>query len=323
MARLRLSTSGVCCDANRPYNQIFFGGENDKDDALGARIAALYKELSYPSATRFKAALAKRGIQVPHAFVQQLVREQGSRQLFAPPPRFTGKVVAQHMDERWAGDVIDFQSKTTKRGAPMYVLLVQDIFSRFLFATALRSKVEVKAAFLRLVKDTGRKPDELNTDSGTEFTNRAFQAMLEREGIRHVTKEGPQDLATLDRAIGELRAVLSRRTTDGNPWYEELDGAVESMNSTEPSSLFMRDPDDVEGDEDLRFDLRYKCAKRTCSCPRPAGRTWSSRVPSERSCGRPPASSDAQANRTGARRSTRFSPRAPTAEWWTRKATPS
>ena len=193
---------------------MFGEPNNETTEALGARVAALYKQLSYPSAARFKAALAKRGLNVP-AFVKQLVSEQGSRQLFAPPPRFTGKVVAQHIDERWASDVIDFQSKTVKKGAPVYVLLVQDISSRFLFATALRNKAEVEAGFLRLVRDTNRKPDELNTDLGSEFTNRSFQAMLQREGIRHVTKEGPQDLATLDRAIGELRAVLSRRTTDG------------------------------------------------------------------------------------------------------------
>ena len=113
---------------------------------LGAQVAALHKQLSYPSAANFKAALSKRGLNVPDAFVRQLVQEQGSRQLFAPPPRFTGKV-AQHLDERWASDVIDFQSKTVKKGAPVYILLVQDIFSRFLFATALRSKAEVEAAF--------------------------------------------------------------------------------------------------------------------------------------------------------------------------------
>ena len=126
-----------------------FSGEpkNETTDALGAQVAALYKQLSYPSAAKFKAALAKRGIQVPDAFVRQLVSEQGGRQLFAPPPRFTGKVVAQHMDERWAGDVIDFQSKTTKKGAPVYVLIAQDIFSRFLFGKALRSKAEVETAF--------------------------------------------------------------------------------------------------------------------------------------------------------------------------------
>ena len=125
-----------------------FGGEpGETTKELGARVAALYKQLSYPSAARFKAALAKRGIRVPDSFVRQLVKEQGSRQLFAPPPRFTGKVTAQHVDERWASDVIDFQSKTSVKGAPVYVLLVQDIFSRFLFATALKSKAEVEALF--------------------------------------------------------------------------------------------------------------------------------------------------------------------------------
>ena len=66
---------------------------------------------------------------MPDAFVRQLVSEQGGRQLFAPPPRFTGKVVAQHVDERWAADVIDFQSKTAKKDAPVYVLIVQDILA--------------------------------------------------------------------------------------------------------------------------------------------------------------------------------------------------
>ncbi len=136
---------------------MFFGEpDNETTEALGARVAALYKQLSYPSAARFKAALAKRGLKVPDAFVRQLVQEQGSRQLFAPPPRFTGKVVAQHLDERWASDVIDFQSKTVKKGAPVYILLVQDIFSRFLFATALRSKAEVEAAFF--TSGAGHKP---------------------------------------------------------------------------------------------------------------------------------------------------------------------
>ena len=36
-------------------------------EALGERVAALYKELSRPSAAKFKAALAKRGLNVPDA----------------------------------------------------------------------------------------------------------------------------------------------------------------------------------------------------------------------------------------------------------------
>ena len=244
--------------ANRSYRKMFSG---QPEDETTARIAALYEELSYPSAAKFKAALTKRGIQVSDAVVRQLAGKQADRQLFAPPPRFTGKVVAQHVDDRWAADVIDFQSKTSKKGAPLFVLIVQDIFSRFLFAKALRSKAEVETAFFSLLKETKRKPEELNTDNGSEFLNRSFQAMLKQQNIWHVTKEAPQDLATLDRAIGELRAVLSRRTTRGGPWYDELDKAVKSMNGTEHSALFNRDPDDVENDKDLDFDLRYKNAQ--------------------------------------------------------------
>ena len=91
--------------------------------------------------------MAKRGLSVPDAFVRQLMQEQGSRQLFAPPPRFVGKVVTQHVDERWVADTLDLQSKTKEKGAPVFVLLVQDIFSRFLFAVALRSKAQTEAAF--------------------------------------------------------------------------------------------------------------------------------------------------------------------------------
>ena len=233
----------------------------DSTEALGAQIAQLYKELSYPSEAKFRAALAKRNIQVPKEFARQLASEQGSRQLYAPPPRFTGKVTAQSVDDRWAADLIDFQSKTREKSKPLYVLLVQDLFSRFLFAFALRSKTEVESAFLRLLRKTKRKPTELNTDAGSEFTNAAFQSLLQREGIYHVIKEAPQDLATLDRAIGELRAVLSRRLTDGGTWYDELQPAIRSMNATEHTALFGRDPDDVLKDDDLQFDLAYHNAE--------------------------------------------------------------
>ena len=73
------------------------------------------------------------------SFVKQITSEQGSRQLYAPPPRFTGKITATHVNDRWAADVLDFQAKATKATTPVYVLLVQDIFSRFLFAAALLS----------------------------------------------------------------------------------------------------------------------------------------------------------------------------------------
>ena len=84
----------------------------------------------------------------------------------------------------------------------------------------------------------------------------------------------------------------------------------------------MRDPDDVEGDEDLRFDLRYKNAhmrQENVQLSKTRGENLEQQG-AFRTLLRPTTGFK---RRAGQRRSTRFSPRAPTAEWWTRKATPS
>ena len=231
-------------------------------EELGRRVADLYRELSFPSEAKFRAALRRRGIKVSAEFVRELVADQSSRQLTAPAPRYTGHVTSRKPDHVWAADLMDFIAKSTK-GSPAHVLVVQDIFSRFLFARALRSKAETEAAFLRIMQESGRKCEELSTDKGSEFTSTSFQARMRERQILHRFKTAPQDLATLDRAIGILRSTLSRRTAEsGNPWYEELDAAVKSINNTENAGIFGEEPADVSKDDDLNFDLRYRNAEQ-------------------------------------------------------------
>ena len=236
------------------------GEPRETPEELGRRVAALYREMSYPSEAKFRAALRKKGINVSSDFVKEVVADQGVRQLTAAAPRFTGHVTARAVDQRWMGDLLDYTAKSSK-GSPTYVMIIQDVFSRFIFAEALRSKTEVTAAFSRVVQESGRKCEEFNTDRGSEWTSAAFQTRLNNLGIRHRMKVGPQDLATLDRAIGTLRATLSRRTAEGGTWWEELDAAVKSMNESDHTALFMNEPAEVMGDEDLRFDLRYHNAE--------------------------------------------------------------
>ena len=83
--------------------------------------------MSYPSATKFRAALRKKGIQVSAEFVQELVQEQGVRQLTAAAPRFIGHITARKIDQLWMGDLMDFTAKA-KKGSPAYILVVQDVF---------------------------------------------------------------------------------------------------------------------------------------------------------------------------------------------------
>ena len=233
---------------------------DETPEELGRKVASLYRDMSYPSAAKFKAALRKKQINVSMDFINDVVADQSVRQLTAPAPKFTGHVTSRKIDARWMGDLMDYTAKSVK-GSPQHVLIIQDVFSRFIFAKALKSKADVTAAFSRIVEETGRKCEELNTDRGSEFTSSTFQSRLRDLGIPHRLKVGPQDLATLDRAIGTLRATLSRRTAEGGTWWEELDAAVKSINNSEHAALFMQEPGEVKDDEDLRFDLRYHNAE--------------------------------------------------------------
>ena len=105
----RLSAAG----GNVSFKQMAEPCETPEE--FGRRIADLYRQMSYPGASRFRAALGKRGIKVSEAFVKELVADQGARQLFAPPPRFTVHVTARHVDERRAADVMDLQSSLHER----------------------------------------------------------------------------------------------------------------------------------------------------------------------------------------------------------------
>ena len=178
---------------------------------MDEQIRSLHAELAYPSASRLQAALRKRGVNATLEQVKNVVEKTGSRQVLQPPPQYHGNITSGRIDDRWAADLISFESRPAERDrAYKHVLLVQDIFSRYLWAEAMWAKDQSRAAFERILEG-GRKPRELNTDKATEFTGRDFQAMLARRGIQHRLKEAINDLATVDRAMGTIKDMLAKR----------------------------------------------------------------------------------------------------------------
>ena len=78
-------------------------------------------------------------------------------------------------------------------------------------------------------------------------------------------KVGKNDIATVDRAMGTLKDMLARRGADaaaGGDWLTELPKAVASYNKLDHSALHDNAPGEIEGDKDLRFQLRYENAEK-------------------------------------------------------------
>ena len=150
-------------------------------DAEG--LATLYRELNFPSARVFFRVLQKRRIPVRLKNVEEFVRSRSERQVMAGLPKYEGKIISFDVNDRWAAYLIAFTSCPAKGADWTYthVSLVQDIFSRFLWARPLRSTSETTGAFrdiLRASEDRAVNADPTprtcTIDRGPEFTNRKF-----------------------------------------------------------------------------------------------------------------------------------------------------
>ena len=96
------------------------------------RVRELNAELAFPSAKRLQSALLREGINIPIAEIKDIVSKTGSRQVLQPPPSYKGNITSGRIDDRWAADLLSFESRPAR--SFKHVLLVRDIFSRFLWA---------------------------------------------------------------------------------------------------------------------------------------------------------------------------------------------
>ena len=148
-------------------------------------LRALSEELGYPGAQKLWAEARRRDIDVTRKVVDAFSSTQGAKQVLRPRP--PGKGRFWRLGSWTAG--IDYNatpSPDPQGGDPyQYILIVQDIFSRKLWAHALKSKAPAVAqqAFEAIVRRAGT-PDNLGTDNGNEFKG-PFQEYLVEEQIHH------------------------------------------------------------------------------------------------------------------------------------------
>ena len=81
-----------------------------------------------------------------------------------------------------------------------YLLTVLDALSKYAWVQPLKAKtgVALVQAFDKILKQ-GRRPNQLQTDRGTEFYNRTFQRWLEDQGIKHFATEGDAKASVVER----------------------------------------------------------------------------------------------------------------------------
>jgi hypothetical protein len=211
-----------------------------------ATVEEVFGELNYPSLQKLRKVLDSRGIAYDRKEIEKLVRREAVRQVQAPAYKFDGKIAAHGINDRWFCDLIDFTAAPSDRGkrtglgetkeGEVYILVVQDVFSRFLWTEALTSKQPgvVAKAFEDIMTRAGAKPKSLTSDLGPEFQG-PFEQALKAKGIEVYTKrkEDINAIATIDTAIGQLKKALVRdtRKVGTDDWASRLEKVTQGQNN--------------------------------------------------------------------------------------------
>ena len=172
------------------------------------------------------------------------IRKLEAKELHAPiRKKFKRRrVFVYNIDDIWSADLKDMQSLSKSNKNYKYLLTVIDIFSKFAYATPLKSKSseEVINAFKSLFA-TGRKPKKLWTDCGSEFTNNKFIDFLKKNNIElyHVFNEGKA--CVVERFNITLGEMIQKHLTSTNSknYINILNKLIDDYNNRYHTSIKM------------------------------------------------------------------------------------
>src|SRR5665648_69032 len=146
--------------------------------AVEAAVLQLHSDLGFPGAERLYNAARKKSIgdelsaKDLRAIARRISANESSKQVLADPPTYKeGKVASRAIDDRWAADLISFVQRPHENasGVYQYVLIVQDIFSRFIWTHPIGGTDQIVAEFDQFLDDVGRTPRQLVTDKDPVF----------------------------------------------------------------------------------------------------------------------------------------------------------
>ena len=97
------------------------------------------------------------------------------------------RVIVGGIDQQWQMDLADMKSMQKFNDGYRYLLVCIDVFSKYAWVVPLKNKTGPSLVeALKIILTSGRKPEKIITDQGTEFFTQTFQSTIERRRHRIV-----------------------------------------------------------------------------------------------------------------------------------------
>ena len=191
---------------------------------------------------------------IPKRYVRKWLQSQDSYSTHKPIVRKfkRNRVIVTGLHDQFEADLADMQKLRGNNEGYTFLLVVIDVFSRYLWVEPLKNKKEVtviegfKQIFAR-----GKKPRRLRTDRGNEFCGKASEKFYDDENIEHWASHNQEIKANYaERVIRTLKSALwaYMRSRKQYRYIDVLQDFVASYNDTEHRSTGMK-PSDVKSGE--------------------------------------------------------------------------
>lgn len=143
-------------------------------------------------------------------------------------------------DSLWEMDLLNMKSFSSSNDDYKYILTVIDVFSKFAWAKPVKNKTanEIFKAFKDVITHSGRKPQAVQSDLGTEFKNQMFQKYFYANNIQqHFPKtQSYHKCGVIERWNRNLKEKLFKYFTYKGPrfrrYIDVLQYLVDAYNNT-------------------------------------------------------------------------------------------
>ena len=165
-------------------------------------------------------------------------------EIYSKPPKrsySTNKTDVYHIDDIWSLDILDLKDYGPENNRGFrYVLVVIDNFSKFGWTVFLKNKnaQTIKDSFEKILINSKRSPNLIETDRGKEFYNNIFQNFLNKNDIKLYSRNssfGSFFAERFNRTIGDLLKKIVFEHGDAK-WVDVLPIITKQYNNRIHSS---------------------------------------------------------------------------------------
>ena len=129
------------------------------------------------------------------------------------------RVVVHGIDDQWQMDLVDVSALSRYNSGNRYLLTCIDILSKFAWVVPLKNKTGKSLVFaLKSILRSHRQPQKIQTDKGSEFTNRVFQSFLKDQDIYFFTTQNETKASVVERFNRTLKEKMWKYFTHADTY---------------------------------------------------------------------------------------------------------